>query len=137
MRDFFRKINASMQKFMYGRNGVDAYNQFLLILGLTLDIIGMILRSTICMILCDLLLVYVFYRILSKNLVKRSMENQKYLQFKSWGRHIHQAHQSNKQDHQHHYFVCPQCHRIVRVPTGHGKITITCPTCGKEFSRKS
>ncbi|MEG1066114.1 MAG: hypothetical protein RSD85_01035, partial [Erysipelotrichaceae bacterium] len=35
------------------------------------------------------------------------------------------------------YFKCPQCKKNVRVPKGHGNITITCPQCGTKFDKKS
>lgn len=34
-------------------------------------------------------------------------------------------------------FKCPNCSQKLRVPRGHGRITITCKKCGVEFKGKS
>ncbi len=132
-----QKLRESFSRFMMGRNGADAYDRFLLIIGLTADIISLFAGSAYFLIMADILLIYAIFRMLSKNIVKRSIENQSYLLLKNWVRHIFKAARSNVSDKEHHYYVCPQCHQIVRVPRHRGKIDITCPTCGKEFSRKS
>ena len=40
-------------------------------------------------------------------------------------------------DRNNHYYMCPKCHQIVRVPKGRGKIEITCPSCRNKFVKKS
>ncbi|WP_225365931.1 Zn-Finger Containing protein [Levilactobacillus bambusae] len=35
------------------------------------------------------------------------------------------------------FFHCPACHQRIRIPRGHGKIEITCPTCREQFAGKS
>lgn len=131
-----QKLTNWFMNFMIGRNGMDAYNKFLLIFGLVMDLISFF-GGMYFLILSDIIFLYALYRGLSKNLVKRSIENQSYLVIKNWLSHLWKAKVSNIKDKEHRYYVCPQCHQIVRVPRGHGKIDITCPTCGKEFSRKS
>jgi hypothetical protein len=137
MQDFFRKLNASFARFMYGRNGVDAYNKFLLIIGLFFDLLSFTKAGLYFLFVSDIFFLYAIFRIFSRNLVKRSLENQSYMIIANWLRHLWKASMSNAKDHEHRYFVCPQCHQIVRVPRGRGKLDITCPTCGKEFSRRS
>lgn len=131
-----QKLSEWLLNFMNGRNGLDAFNKFLLIIGIVIDLISMF-GGLFFLILSDVFFFYILYRALSKNITKRSMENQSYLIIKNWLSHLWKASRSNARDKEHRYFVCPQCHQIVRVPRGHGKIDITCPTCGKEFSRKS
>lgn len=132
-----QKIREALTRFMMGRYGIDQYAKFLLITALICDFISLLFTSTYFLILSDIIFIYAFFRMLSKNIVKRSMENQSYIILKNWFRHIFKAAKSNVSDKEHHYYVCPHCHQIVRVPKGRGKIDITCPTCGKEFSRKS
>lgn len=131
-----QNLRNAFEKFRYGRNGADAYCRFLLIVGIILDLIS-IFGGMFFLILADIIFIYALFRMFSKNLVKRSIENQSYLVVVNWIRHMYKAFISNIKDKEHKYYVCPQCHQIVRVPRGHGKIDITCPTCGKEFSRKS
>ncbi len=130
-----QKLRESLIRFMYGRNGIDAYNKFLLIVGLILDLLSF--ATMYFLFLSDIFFIYALFRALSKNLVKRSIENQSYLVIANWLRHLWKAKMSTMKDKEHVYYVCPQCHQIVRVPKGRGEIDITCPTCGKEFSRKS
>lgn len=131
-----QKLKESFQKFMYGRYGTDPYNNFLLTVGFILYLLSMFF-GLIFLILGDALFVYVLFRMMSKNRVKRSMENQKYYAIRTTFQHYSKSLVLNIKDKQHKYYVCPQCHRLVRVPRGHGKIDITCPTCRKVFSRKS
>jgi hypothetical protein len=131
-----QKLSDKYFRFMQGRNGFDAYNKFLLIIGLINDLISVFFGSYF-LILADIFFFYALFRCLSRNIVKRSMENQSYLVIQNWLRHLWKAWTSNLKDREHKYYVCPQCHQIVRVPRGKGTITVTCPTCGKEFSRKS
>ena len=45
--------------------------------------------------------------------------------------------QKNFSDKDHKYFVCKNCHKMVRVPKGKGKIEVTCPRCGHHFDARS
>ena len=35
------------------------------------------------------------------------------------------------------FYTCPSCKQKIRVPRGHGKISITCPKCRTSFIGKS
>lgn len=32
---------------------------------------------------------------------------------------------------------CPQCHKLLRLPRGRGKLAVTCPLCHQSFIRKT
>ena len=99
-------------------------------------IAGWVLR-----IVQSLLLIYVFVRALSRNHGARRRENAKYLRasasVRKFFRPISECLARHFGDRAHKYFKCPGCRAVLRVPRGHGKITVTCPKCGRRFDKRS
>ena len=135
----FRKIGAALRRFMYGRYGSDQLNMAILIAAVLLSLVNSILTvflrssqvySTIIAPILSVavygLLIYSFFRMLSRNIYKRQRENRRFTQL--WTR---------IKDRNNRYFRCPNCKQTVRVPRGRGKICIRCPKCGEKFRRKS
>ena len=122
---------------MSGRYGFDQLNGFLCILSLILVVLGAWLSGFLYWVGLALLL-WCYYRILSRNIQKRYAENSKYLslqnQAKDW-----LARQKLRFDQRkvYRYFKCPHCGQSIRVPRGRGRISITCPKCGTSFIKKS
>ena len=84
-----------------------------------------------------LLAVLVLFRTFSRNLSKRRAENERFL---AWWRPVKQritGAWQRRRDKDHKYFTCKNCKTICRVPTGKGKIEITCPKCGGKIIGKS
>ena len=145
MRNFLYKMQNTILRFMYGRNGSDQLNTALLILYLAIWLLGnllvVLIRSSLLASLVNALMtilaVVIFFRMLSKNLVKRRAENAKFL---AWWYPTKNRLKGMKQRHadkDHKYFTCKSCKTICRVPVGKGKIVITCPKCGAKISGKS
>ena len=124
---------------MYGRYGSDQLNMAILIAAVLLSLINSILTvflrssqvySTIIAPILSVavygLLIYSFFRMLSRNIYKRHRENRRFTQL--WTR---------IKDRNNRYFRCPNCKQTVRVPRGRGKICIRCPKCGEKFTRKT
>ena len=124
---------------MYGRYGSDQLNMAILIAAVLLSLINSILTvflrssqvySTIIAPILSVavygLLIYSFFRMLSRNIYKRQRENSRFTQL--WTR---------IKDRNNRYFRCPNCKQTVRVPRGRGKICIRCPKCGEKFTRKT
>lgn len=132
-----QKLMYQFARFMQGRNGYDRYGRFLIITGLIIGLAGSIFRLWYLDLLGDALLIYEVFRMFSSNLVKRGIENDHYMHAVMMTRHHFLAMKKHFHDHGNHYYVCPQCGQIVRVPKGHGKITVTCPNCHREFDRRS
>lgn len=126
-----------MYRFMLGRYGNDRFNRFLMILALVcfavsfFGVRGFYLAGLLC-------LIYAYFRMLSRNTYKRSLENNKYLQceykVKHWFSGIKWKLQQQKT---HHIYKCPSCKQKIRIPRGKGKIEIRCPKCGQTFIKKS
>lgn len=122
----FRRLNESINRFMYGRYGYDKLNITLLVIGLAITLLGNFTRLAILTTLAWVPLILFLYRMFSRNVAQRRRENQKFLQFFT-----------RLRDRQNRYFSCPQCHQTVRVPRGRGKISIRCPKCGNQFVKKT
>lgn len=131
------RMKAWLQRFMSGRYGFDRFSGFLSVTSLVLVVLGA-LFSPLLYWLGLILLIYCYFRMLSRNIQKRYQENMKFLALESkvsgWFATRKTRFQQRKQ---YHYYRCPQCHQQLRVPRGRGKISITCPKCGTQFIKKS
>lgn len=128
------------RRFMYGRYGVDKFGIHMLWACVAMNVISMFLPRSISMyvmFVVDAVLLYQLYRTFSKNIVKRSIENTKYLTFLTRIKRTFRVMKLNLKDGQYHYFLCPECAQMVRVPRGRGKVEIHCPNCRKSFERKA
>lgn len=131
-------MREKFYQFMSGRNGVDDLARMHSWMVLVLLLLGIFTRLGIFGLLALVLIVYMYFRVFSRNTSKRYEENQKYLNFKynrtvSWNRF--KKHLAQRKDYR--FYKCPMCKQEVRVPKGHGKIEITCPKCREQFIRRS
>ena len=134
-------MREKLLRFMQGRNGNDAFNRFLITLGLVLLLISFLLRGFAARLFNTfflLLLVYIYYRMFSRDLYKRSAENAWYWEKRNrlLGKfRLLKERWLQRKDFR--FFSCPSCHTTLRVPKGRGKIKIVCRKCGTSFVRKS
>ncbi len=131
-------MRDKIQRFMMGRYGVDAFSRFLLILALIGMVVSMIVRMPVLDSIAIAILIYTYFRMLSRNIPKRYAENEGYLKIVNRVKRFF----NNKKTHvtqfrTHKFFRCPSCHADVRVPRGKGLIRITCPKCRSEFERRT
>lgn len=138
MRNFLRNLAYKFSRFMYGRNGNDTLNTFLLIASLVCSILSSFKPFIILYPISSILLIYMLYRFFSKNLEKRRRENAKFFELKSKAMGEFNLLKRKWQDRNtHRYFKCPNCKKSLRVPKGRGKIEIVCPRCNHKFIRKT
>jgi hypothetical protein len=134
-------MREKLLRFMQGRNGNDAFNRFLLGLELVLLLISFLLRGFAARLfnaLFLLLLVYIYYRMFSRDLYKRSTENAWYWEKRNrvLGKfRLLKERWLQRKDFR--FFSCPSCHTTLRVPKGRGKIKIVCRKCGTSLTGKS
>lgn len=127
-----------MQRFFYGRYGVDQFGRFLSGCFLVLIILNIFLHSMILFYLEILLVVYEYFRIFSKNHGKRYQENAKFLEIKNQLLRFIGSQKRGMEDRKYnHIYSCPSCKQKIRIPRGKGKIEITCPKCHTKFIKKS
>ncbi len=132
--DFDRKMAEAMR----GRYGSDELNNLLNAIVLVLLIINIFAQQTWLLLIALALVVYVGWRIMSKNVEARRNENELFLdhagRFRPWLRNPSAAF---KEARTYKHAVCPVCGQKVRVPRGKGKLRVTCPKCHKKFEVKS
>ncbi|MEE0801419.1 MAG: hypothetical protein U0L91_09095 [Gemmiger sp.] len=129
-------MRAWFQRFMSGRYGSDSLGNFLCIVALVCLILGFFVGIFYYIGLA--LLIYTYFRILSRNIQKRYAENQAFLRGTAGLRAkfgIMQQRFALRKTYR--YFSCPHCRQQIRVPKGRGRISITCPKCGTQFVKKS
>lgn len=141
--NIFRNITNALARFMFGRNGMDQLNVFMIIVALVLQF-AQYPTATYSQLLGNLvygasmaLWVLVIFRCYSKNLHKRRSENQAVMGWWWNVRRKYKDAQVRRKDKDHKYFTCPQCKTICRVPVGKGKVVITCPKCKHKISAKT
>lgn len=131
-------MRRRFEEFMSGRYGADELSRVMLGSVLVLLVINMFTGLGVLYLLALVLLVLCYYRMLSRNYVKRSAENEKYLgilntvtgRFRKFGKRVAQSKDF-------HIYKCPSCGQKIRIPRGKGKICITCPKCRTEFQKRS
>lgn len=122
---------------MWGRYGNDRFNQFLILCAVVCLVISFFGGSPFY-ILGTVVMVYVYYRMFSRNVSRRSMENQKYLKQEMKVRSFFiKKKKELEQRKVYHIYRCPKCRQKLRVPRGKGRIAVRCRKCGNEFIKKS
>lgn len=128
-------------RFMAGRNGNDQLNIFLLIVDLILMLLSSIFSKSIGGVLYPIviaLLVYVYFRMFSRNVYKRREENGKYMRLKyKAAAELRLFKERWIQRKYYKFFTCPSCRASLRVPRHRGKIKIVCRKCGTSFFGKT
>lgn len=130
-------MREKLYRFMLGRYGNDRFNRFLMILTLVFFVISLF-GVRIFYLFGILCLIYAYFRMLSRNTYKRSLENNWYMKYEF---KVKQFFATQKRDMQqrktHHIYRCPSCRQKIRIPKGKGRIEIRCPKCSRTFIKKS
>ena len=139
-------MKQKIANFMYGRYGNDQLNRALSVLILLLLIVsfffgfsetGSTARSFLLVIVLALL-IYTYFRMLSKNLSARRAENAKFLaktaRLRDWWQLRRDMWNQRKE---YKFFKCPSCKAVMRVPKGKGKIRIICKKFGTAFEKNT
>ena len=128
---------------MSGRYGVDQLYRFLLICAVLCTLLTVLLTdfpflSSLFNAASFLLIIWTIYRVFSRKIEKRYLENLHYLE---WIGSIRCSFRMRKEKFQqrkeYKFFVCPTCKTNLRVPKGKGKVNITCSKCGNRFQGKT
>ncbi len=131
------RLKEKFIRFMYGRYGADELYRFLNIVFYILFIINLFLGSYILALSVTALLIFMTYRVFSKNIAKRRAENEKYLVIKKRFDNFIKLRRNKWRDRKTHvYKKCPHCGAVLRFPKRKGKHIASCPSCKGEFDVK-
>ncbi len=135
MKRFLFNLGNKIRAFFYGRNGFDTLAKHAIIAALVFALLsGFNFHMIVKMILTAIsyaLMIYSYFRILSKNIYKRVQEERKYTGALKMTKTKWQQRKTHK------FFRCPKCKTWLRVPRKRGKITITCVKCSTKFDKRT
>ena len=132
-----------LRRMMMGRYGNDQLGNFLFVIYLLFFVLQLIFRGSlvglVSLVIGYFVILLYFFRFFSRNIFKRQLENQKFMQvwnsvknfFRFWKMRWQERSGTKA------LYRCPKCHQVIRVPKGKGKIAITCPKCRFEFIKKT
>ncbi len=131
-------MREKLIRFMQGRYGMDYLGRFTIILGLAAIVLSVFVDSAILSVFAWACIIYTYFRMFSRNIYKRSAENQAFLA-KTYKIRCFFSRQKDlmAQQKTHHIYKCPTCRQKIRVPRGKGRIEIRCPKCNTRFIKKS
>lgn len=131
------KFKDKLIRFMYGRYGVDQLYYALFIAYFVLMVISAFVRWPLFGLLMLADLVWMTFRMFSRNHAARRKENEAFLKlwnpvkdfFKlTWNR--------IRECRTHVYHKCPHCKAVLRLPRKKGEHTVRCPRCHDSFTMK-
>ena len=127
-----------LKRFMAGRYGADQLSLALLILSIVLTLIAQIARVPLLAAISYIPLALCIFRMLSRNVNRRSMKNYKFSMLISplYARFIKLRRRFSESKTKR-FLKCPQCKAELRLPKGKGTIIVTCPKCRNEFRAKT
>ena len=136
-RPYRRSFRERLYYFFSGRNGSDALGMTTLMVALALDIANMFVRSIWLALPSFLLLIYCFFRMFSRNVYKRQVENQRFCRLFRPVKNFFVLRKNKRRDRKTHvYKKCPHCKKVLRLPRVSGKHTVKCPCCQNRFEMK-
>ena len=140
-----KPFSERVAEFMYGRNGVDEFYRFLFWIIIILTLVNIYFKHWVVSVTELLLLSYMIFRVLSRNIYRRQKENKIYLdcvgKIKGIYRRISKAISSKidlakskwRDRATHVYKKCPRCKNTLRLPKNKGKHIAACPCCNNRF----
>jgi hypothetical protein len=133
-----RKLKIWLFRFFSGRYGTDTLNKTL-----TWIYIGGIILCTVLSYFISspwfhffyyigsmAMMIWIFFRMFSRNIVARRRENEKFCGFFKLRRNKFRDRKT------HVYRKCPQCKAVLRLPRSKGKHFVVCPRCKNRFEVK-
>lgn len=134
----WNRFKSGLARFMNGRYGADRLGFVTLWTAVVLSLIGSFSRVSLFSLLAFVLYGWTLYRMMSRNTVKRRLENDR---FEGWFAPIatrtRQSLNRLKMRRKFKYFRCPQCKSLLKLPRKVGEVTMTCGKCGHQFKQKA
>lgn len=128
-----------LARFFWGRYGIDQLYYALLLLYVVLAVIlafpiSLIVRALLS-VLQSVVVVYIFFRILSRNHAARRRENDAFLKvWKPVKNKLVLLKNVIRDFKGYRYRTCPNCKATLRLPKRKGEHNVVCPCCKQRFS---
>ena len=133
------RFRERVAQFFYGRYGIDSLYYGLLVSILILWVLRVIFASLtpvsiIIYILETVLLFWMLYRCLSRNISARRHENEIFTSFWKKIKNFFILQKNKIRDFkEYRYKNCPHCKAVLRLPKRKGTHSVICPRCAKRF----
>jgi LSD1 subclass zinc finger protein len=130
MRAFLGRVQYALARWMQGRYGVDGLSKWLLGIGVVLVLVYSFFGGWWWYVLALVCLLASVLRSLSRNIERRSRENEACRRaFASPRRAISHTRDRWRNRKTTRYLKCKGCGTMLSVPRGKGKLRVTCPKC--------
>ena len=141
MKNFFAKLRAKFQRFMYGRYGIDKLYRVLLWFYLAAILLAIILGNTVNALLHTVfsaigwgIFVFAMLRPFSKKLENRRKEYANWLKVEGFFKKKFKLLSNRWKFRKTHIFrTCPGCKAVLRMKKAKGSHMAACPHCGRKF----
>ncbi|WP_296112408.1 hypothetical protein [uncultured Anaerococcus sp.] len=121
---------------MQKKNGIDEYSIFLVWVAIVAVVVAYYIDSVVLNGISSFIVIYAIFRTMSSNTLKRSKENQVFVDnIINPIKNIFKKDKTKKDDFK--YVSCPSCGQKLRIPKNKGKIKVRCPKCKDKFDAKS
>ena len=131
-------IRNFLRNFMIGRYGPDHLNVAMIIVSLVLALLNGIIGFSTLLYVSNAIVALTLFRMLSRNIPRRRAENDKFVRYwwpiRTW---FSRSMANLKYRKTHRFLSCPSCYDTLRVPSGKGKLQITCSKCGERFLKRT
>ena len=132
------KLKNKFYRFMYGRYGTDTLSKVLLWVYLAFIVICSVVSFFVDSIWFSVfyyvgtvaMIIWMFFRMFSRNIAARRRENDKFCGFFKLRRNKFRDRKT------HVYRKCRNCNAVLRLPKAKGKHFVVCPRCKNRFEVK-
>lgn len=137
MIQYFLRLREKYDKLMTGRNGFDTMAGDSLVVWFICGLINGFVRSRIFSLVMLIFPVFAAFRMLSRNIGRRTAENERYLAKRgAAAEYLALSKRRFSERKTHKYIKCSNCDAQIRVKREKGSHTVDCPKCGKELHIK-
>lgn len=123
-----------IMQFMSGRYGIDKLFYVLFSVAAVISIVNCFVHSWILQMMVYFIIIYAFFRVMSRNTLARKRENERLMSFVRSFRNKREINRQRRADLTHIYKKCSVCKAVLRLPRRKGKHKTVCPRCAHEFT---
>ncbi|MBR6650718.1 MAG: hypothetical protein IKL36_04820 [Clostridia bacterium] len=136
------RFRDKIARFMWGRYGIDGLYYGLFISYFVLIVVQRFIKvdfiKAIISLVALALLIFMFFRVFSRNIAARRKENEKFMRIWTRTKNFFVLQKNKIRDIKNFtYKKCPACKAALRLPRKKGKHNVVCPKCRNRFEVKN